>query len=73
MPADTIAAQLERDRLEHRLRRIEIVVSALRERAVYRHSAIGTPPLPLLHAIDDFEGEMTNLRLRLRQLARAVG
>jgi hypothetical protein len=65
MSEDTIAVQLERDRLEHRLRRIELVTASLRGRAVYRHRLLGTTPAPLLDAIATFELELDDLRSRL--------
>jgi len=37
----------DRDRLEHRARRIELAIAALRDRAVYRHAVTGTTPPPL--------------------------
>lgn len=71
MSAATIALQLERDRLEHRVRRIELVTSALRDRAVYRHAVMGTTPLPLRAAIEDFEIELAAMRRRLNELHRS--
>jgi hypothetical protein len=66
MSEDTIALQLERDRLAHRLRRIELVTASLRERAVYRHTALGKTPAPLRDAIKTFELECEELHRRLR-------
>jgi hypothetical protein len=68
MPAETIADQLERDRLAHRARRIELVTSALHNRAVYCHKVRGTTPVPLQQAIDSFEREVIALRRRLTEL-----
>lgn len=68
MSEDTIALRLERDRLEHRLGRIEIVTSALRERAVYRHTVLGTTPAPLRDAIETFELECEEIHRRLRRI-----
>ena len=65
MSEDTIARQLERDRLEDRLHRIELVTASLRERAVYRHTVLGNTPAPLLDAIASFELECDDLRSRL--------
>lgn len=44
MRTETGAPWLERDRLERRVRRIELAIDALRDRAVYRHPAIGMTP-----------------------------
>ncbi len=68
MCSDTISIRLERDRLEHRMRRIERVTSALRDRAVYRHAVMGTTPPPLRRAIADFELELIGMRRRLDDL-----
>jgi hypothetical protein len=68
MTQDTVARRLERDRLEHRLRRIEVVTSALRERAVYRHTVEGTTPAPLREAITSFELELDDIRSQLCQI-----
>jgi hypothetical protein len=65
---ETIAAGLERDRLEHRARRIERVLTALEERAVYRHAVTGITPTPLEHAIADFRRELGRVRRRLSEL-----
>ncbi len=65
-----MAHRLERDRLEQRIRRIERVTAALRDRAVYRHAVMGTTPLPLRHAIGEFEVELAGMRRRLSELGR---
>jgi hypothetical protein len=65
MSEQTIALQLERDRLEHRLGRLEMVMSALRERAVYRHTVSGRTPAPLREAIAAFEIERDEIQRRL--------
>jgi hypothetical protein len=64
----TVAPSLERDRLERRVRRIELTIAALRERAVYRHPVIGTTPPPLRRAIGDFEAELAGIRTQLNKL-----
>ena len=68
MSEDTVAFRIERDRLQQRLRRIEVVTSALRERAVYRHTVLGTTPAPLRDAIRSFELEIRDLRRRLGRI-----
>jgi hypothetical protein len=63
----TIARQVERERLDHRARQIERVMSALRDRAVYRHTVTGTTPPALRRAISDFGVELDSIRRRLSQ------
>jgi hypothetical protein len=64
----TLGTLLERDRLLHRAQRIERVIAALRDRAVYRHEVTGVTPVPLHLAMADFHQELTVLRRRLAQL-----
>jgi hypothetical protein len=64
----TIAAWLELDRLEDRTRRLECVVSALEDRAMFRHAVGGVVPTPLDCAIADFRGEIGRLQARLAEL-----
>jgi hypothetical protein len=64
MPA-TIARKLEQERLRHRAERIERVMSALRDRAVYGHDVTGTTPPALRRAISDFGVELESIRRRL--------
>ena len=66
MPA-TVARRLEEERLRHRARHIDRVMSALRDRAVYRHAVTGTTPPGLQQAIADFGHELDAIR---RQLSR---
>ena len=61
----TIARELEQDRLRHRARQIERVMSALRDRAVYRHAVKGQTPPALQRAIADFGVELDSIRRRL--------
>lgn len=68
MAAATIAAELERDRLEHRVRRMELVIAALRDRVLHRRAVTGAIPLPLRQAIAGFELELNALRHRLAQI-----
>jgi hypothetical protein len=68
MRANTVAPWLERDRLERRVRRIELAIAALRDRAVYRHAVTGTTPPPLDGAIKDFETELFGVRQQLNKL-----
>lgn len=69
MPAVTIAQALERDRLEHRARRMELVIGALRDRARHHQAHSGGAPPPLLEAIVGFERELNALRHRLEEIA----
>jgi hypothetical protein len=64
----SLAAELERDRLERRVRRITVVIARLRERA-------GEPPSKgegrarhLRRAIADFEAQLEAINGRLRDL-----
>ncbi|HET9740384.1 MAG TPA: hypothetical protein VFP78_19900 [Solirubrobacteraceae bacterium] len=61
----TIARELEQERLHDRARQIERVMSALRDRAVYRHTVTGTTPPALRRAISDFGVELDSIRRRL--------
>ena len=61
----TIARELEQERLHDRARQIERVMSALRDRAVYRHTDTGTTPPALRRAISDFGVELDSIRRRL--------
>lgn len=63
----TLAVDLERDRLEHRIRRTREVLRALEHRDVMR-PARGTVPRPLVLAVQDFRGELERLERRARQL-----
>ncbi len=68
MHATNIALELEGDRLRRRLRRMELVTSALRDRASYRQAVSGRTPAPLLQAIAGFESEIAGMRDRLNEL-----
>ena len=68
MHSETIALSPERDRLEQRVRRVELVIASLRDRAVYRGSGMGVTPVPLRLAIADFESQLTQMRGRLDEL-----
>jgi hypothetical protein len=71
MKTDTIGAQLERSRLRHREQRIQQVLNALHDRAIYRDETEGGAPGPLCHAIADFGVELRQVRSRLLELAPA--
>ena len=55
----TIARELEQERLHDR------ALSALRDRAVYRHTVTGTTPPAFRRAISDFGVELDSIRRRL--------
>jgi hypothetical protein len=65
----TLAADLEAQRLEHRSRRMDLVVEALRDRvsAYQRH---GTVPPPLMDAVTEFSRRLHDDRARLAELRR---
>jgi hypothetical protein len=64
----SIGAALERQRLEHRARRLERVLAALDDRRLYREQAeSGTPPA-LREAIHGFRTELDAVERRLELL-----
>jgi hypothetical protein len=54
--------------LEHRVRRLELAIAALRDRAVFRESTVDAAPPALRQAIASFELEIVALRHRLSEL-----
>lgn len=64
----TLAANLEADRLRHRAQRIEQVIAALNDRALYRNARSGATPPALDRAIADFGIELRDIRRRLAEL-----
>lgn len=67
----TITTRLERQRLEHRVRRIDGVIAQLRVRADAHLREQGSVRRPLRQAIVDFERERSLLRARLMELDTA--
>jgi len=63
------AAEFDRARLKRQARRMEQVISALKDRAIYRHASTGTAPAPLRQAIAAFELELSAIRRRLGELS----
>lgn len=63
----SLGAELERDRLERRVRRLTMAIAALREREHRRE--LGTPPKHVRYAIADFEAQIEAMNARLRDLA----
>jgi len=69
-PTSTLGAALERDRLEYRVNRITIAITALREREDEgeQRGRRGTPQRHLRRAIADFEAQVDAMNGRLRAL-----
>jgi hypothetical protein len=63
-----MGADLERDRLEHRKRRVTVAITALHQRASERRAELGTPPRQLRQTIADFEAQIAAINARLRDL-----
>jgi hypothetical protein len=70
--AVTIAADLERHRLQQRVARMDAVVRELRLRARFHQERHGHAPPPLRHAIAGFVLEARSLDRRLAELARGT-
>jgi hypothetical protein len=66
----TLGEALERDRLEHRVRRVTVAVAVLRARLTGHRPDPDTPPRHLLLTIADFEAQIEALSARLRDLGR---
>lgn len=62
----SLAAVLERDRLERRVSRARLAIAALRASAHRRE--LGAPPRHLRFAIADFEAQINAMNARLRDL-----
>jgi hypothetical protein len=77
--AQSLGAELERDRLERRVARVTIAIAALRERERERERERqhrrepGAPPKHVRLAIADFEAQMEAMTTRLRDLAPDLG
>jgi hypothetical protein len=67
----SLASELERDRLERRVRRITIVIARLRERAGEHPGEGKERPRHLRRAIADFEAQLEAINGRLRDLTPA--
>lgn len=68
----TLAADLEARRLEHRSRRMDLVVQALRDR-VDAHQRRGAVPAPLQDAVTEFTRRLREDRARLAELRHGRG
>lgn len=64
----TIGAELERDRLERRARRVTLVIAALRQQA----REAGASPRHLRHVLADFEAQIEAIDARLRDLTSST-
>lgn len=69
IPTPTLGAELERDRLEHRVNRIAVAISVLRERAREHRRELGGAPVHIRQAIADFEAQLAAMNARLGDLA----
>jgi hypothetical protein len=65
----SLGAALERQRLEHRARRLLRVIAALDERRLYRERSDGATPAALREAIAGFQSELGEVERRLALLA----
>jgi hypothetical protein len=65
----TLGAELERDRLTHRVRTILVTIDVLRQRANEWRREGGGPPGHLQRVITDFEAQVETIEARLRDLA----
>jgi hypothetical protein len=61
----SLGAALERQRLEHRARRLQRVLAALDDRRLYREQSDGAIPPPLREAIHGFRQELDAVEHRL--------
>jgi hypothetical protein len=68
-PMHTLGAELERDRLEHRVGRATVAIAVLRRMAGEHRRELGATPPHLGHAIADFEAQIEAMNARLRDLA----
>jgi hypothetical protein len=64
LPPTSVGHDLERRRLEHRARRLHLVVAALRARASAASDSGSVPPA-LHRALADFTAELAHVRRRL--------
>jgi hypothetical protein len=67
--APTLGSELERDRLERRVRRARFAIAVLRDHHNKYPARPGGPPKHLRHAISDFESQIETMNARLRDLA----
>jgi len=65
----TLGSELERDRLERRVRRATFAIAVLRQHATEHRGRSGGSPKHLRYAITDFESQIATMNARLRDLA----
>jgi hypothetical protein len=70
IPTVTLGAELERDRLELRVRWMTVAVDSLRQRASQHRREHGALPRHLRQANAEFEAQIDALEARLRELAQ---
>jgi hypothetical protein len=68
----TLGANLERDRLTRRARRVRAVIAALQRQADGAHAAAHAGKRHLRQAISEFEAELVAIDARLNDLAGAT-
>jgi hypothetical protein len=64
----TLGAELERDRLERRLRRMTVAIGVLRQLESENRRESGAPRRHLGQAVADFEAQVEAMKTRLRDL-----
>ena len=64
----SLGAELERDRLERRVRRMTLAIASLRKCATEHRRERGAPPRHLRQAIADFEAQIDTMNARLQEL-----
>ena len=60
----TLGAELERERLEHRVGRVTVAIAALRQRASEHQRELGEAPTHIRRAIADFEVQLAAIYAR---------
>jgi hypothetical protein len=65
----SLGEELERDRLEHRVRRVTVAIAALRDREHDHRRRFGASPRAVRQAITEFEAKAEAMNARLRDLA----
>jgi hypothetical protein len=70
--AETLGAELERDRLTQRARRVTAVIAALKQQAGGPRAEAYARNRQIHQAIKEFEGEVATINARLSDLAAGV-
>ena len=65
----TLGAELERDRLVHRVRTMSAAIDVLRRRASEQRRETGGPPRHLRRALSAFEAQIEAINAQLQDLA----